>query len=229
MIMPETPKGIVRLLKEYRGLTFDTRKRQLSGKVDIIDKNNPELGVLDSFTLLIKLSDQPTLHFPKVYETEGAIPREDDRHINSDGSMCLAVQPEEVRMCRKGLTLLVFFEEVLIPFLAVQSAINKKLIDGFPQGEYGHGEEGILQFYRQLFGTNDINTIVLGIRKILGKQTDRNGLCFCGSGLKTKYCHNQACLFLKCYPPKYLERDLQSMLNSAHSTTEPPSSPLTES
>ncbi|AEE54547.1 SEC-C metal-binding domain-containing protein [Haliscomenobacter hydrossis] len=213
MIMPETPKEIVRLLKEYRGLTFDARKRQLKGKVDIINKNNPELGALDSFSLLIKLSDQSNLHFPKVYETAGTIPREGDRHINSDGSMCLAVPPEEARICRRGITLLKFFEEVLIPFLAVQSAINKKLITSFPQGEYGHGDEGVLEFYQQLFRTQNMATIVKGINTLVKKQLSRNEPCFCGSNQKAKNCHNQAYIFLKSYPPALLLSDLQ-VINS---------------
>lgn len=201
-------ENIRKLLKVHPGLSFDERDCIITGRIGIVSAKAPELGLLDSFDIEIHLNGwNPFISFPKVFEIKGKIPREPDRHINSDGSFCLAVRPEEFRICLEGIDLLRFIDNIVIPFLAVQSSLSEGFLDGFPQGEFSHGAQGLIEYYEAQLIVKEPMLILSGMNLILKGRLSRNSLCFCGSGNKTKRCHLGILIKLREYPKSFLQQD----------------------
>ncbi|MDR2410815.1 MAG: hypothetical protein LBE13_22260 [Bacteroidales bacterium] len=90
----------------------------LSGEIDIFDKNDTYYS---SYQVKIIIPREYPHEFPSVNETEGRIPRIADRHINDeDGDCCLCVLQEADIRAKRGITILNFIDEYVIPFFANQ-------------------------------------------------------------------------------------------------------------
>lgn len=111
--------------------------------------------------------------FPSVFETGGKIQslayRLDkkliDFHINVDGSCCL----DYYLNISPNLTSVDFILHKVYPFFVWQ-AYYEKFETTPPSGEYSHGKEAFVEFYKDITGL------------------ERNDLCICGSGKKFKKC-----------------------------------------
>ena len=88
-----------------------------------------------------------------------------DFHINRDGSCCLDYHLN----ISNNLTAKEFILNKVYPFFVWQAYYEKFEMPP-PVGEYSHGREAIVEFYK------DITTL------------KRNDLCICGSGKKFKKC-----------------------------------------
>ncbi|MDA9774629.1 hypothetical protein N9B82_06690, partial [Saprospiraceae bacterium] len=83
-------------------------------------------------------------------------------------------------------------------------------LDHFPQGEYSHGGEGVLESYKEYF-KHDIDLEVLGfVRSVLGRSY-RNKLCYCGSGKPIKFCHVERFKNLHHMSRYQLKEDIREM------------------
>ena len=56
---------------------------------------------VDAFKVAIELHPEEGAHRPLVFETGGRVPRSPDRHMNGDGSACIAL-PEDVLLLTHG-------------------------------------------------------------------------------------------------------------------------------
>lgn len=145
-------------------------------------------GEFDRYEVLIKFPVKYPKCFPRVIETSMKIPRIADRHVNSDNTLCLAVEPEEQSITKNGITFLFFIEKVLIPHLARETYRSAKGV--YPEGEYSHGHEGIWEYFESSMNQKDRKKIVSELEEILNNPwPGRNDLCSCGSGKKFKKCH----------------------------------------
>ena len=130
---------------------------------------------------------------PKAKEIGGKIPK--NFHLNNDGTLCLGVPIEVKRKFYKKRSLLGFVEVLLIPFL--YSHRFEEIHREMPYGELPHGIEGILKYYKELFGVDD-DYAVLVFLKILAEDNYRGHLnCPCGSNNKLRNCHGKILLELK--------------------------------
>ena len=89
----------------------------LKGILDIPDDNGNLAG---SFSVEIHPSKNFPFAFPILYEVGGEIPCEADWHKYSDNSCCLTVPAKEKLICRNGITLVWFVQNIAIPYFANQ-------------------------------------------------------------------------------------------------------------
>lgn len=177
---------------EYPGLNLKTDEKSgephLSGTIHLQSENG---SLIDSYTLkIIAIPEYPS-RFPLVFETEGRIPLNIDWHVYpSDGHFCVSSVPEEILICRKGISLHSFIEDHLIPYLFNQKYREE---NGFFLKERPHGMKGNIQFFTEIFKTEDLIKIAKNLNFIKQrKEPKRVNQCFCGSGLKYRKCHREA-------------------------------------
>jgi hypothetical protein len=152
---------------------------------------NKETGVLiESYDLTITLPNGYPYCFPVVEETSRKIPQELDRHVKGDGTLCFANPYDEYSVCRKGITLTWFLDEILNAHLCREYVREKT--GSYPTGERSHGNEGIWESYYEIFGTSDKKEILRQLNLIFNHpKLGRNTLCYCGSEKKYKACHEK--------------------------------------
>lgn len=197
-------KDILTVLENYPLLKWE-KNGHIVGEIEI---KNTTGTVLESFTLdIIIPGDFPNSRLPVVTELSNKLPRNKDAHIYTDGTFCLVTPLQEYLICRKGITFKIFMETILTPFLAAQLAIQCGYLQSFPQGEYSHGNTGILESYRDFFGIEDAILLIEGLNMSVVKN-NRNLRCFCNSGKKLKNCHLIQIELLNRYNTKYLFNDI---------------------
>lgn len=158
----------------------------IKGNISIIDEHGYNWG---TFNIEVTVPKGYPYVFPSLREVGGRISKEDfeKRHINPDGTCCVAVEPVQYIETRKGIRLDRFFHEYVDPFLANQIVFE---LDGEFIHEYAHGNEGIIQYFEKITLTKDKSQILKILRFAMkGKHLGRNHICFCDKGKKYKLCH----------------------------------------
>lgn len=179
-------KQIASFISEY---PFFQKKtiNEVSYLKGILDIPNDEGTVAGSFLVEIHPSNDFPYAFPILYEMGDEIPCEADWHKYSDNSCCLTVPAEEKLMCKNGITLGWFVQNVAIPYFANQ--LYKKQTGHYLQ-EYSHGKDGVWEFYKGLFRSSDRNVWKHCLKNAFGNSKyERNAICYCNSGKKYKKCH----------------------------------------
>ena len=112
-----------------------------------------------------------------------------DRHIMSDGMVCLGIGGELKRKWRPENGLVGFFRDYVTPFLAWQVYYDE-FGHAPPSGQRSHGAKGIMEFYAEDLGLTELSCVP-DFMKLLAKQERPGGhlLCPCGSGKKLRDCH----------------------------------------
>lgn len=173
-------------VKEYPNFQkkTDSDNPYLKGILDIPDDEGIVAG---SFSVEIHPTSDFPYAFPILYEVGGEIPCEADWHKYSDGSCCLTVRAKEKLMCKNGINLVWFVQNIAVPYFANQ--LYKKQTGKYLQ-EYSHGGEGIWEFYAELFHSRDYKVWRRCLENSFGNSKfERNGECYCNSGKKYKKCH----------------------------------------
>ncbi len=164
----------------------------LTGSIVLRDANN---AVYDIYSIKIECIDNYPKSFPYVYETGKRLPHNIDWHVYSDGHFCICTPVEEYIHCAKGITLVNFIKEHLIPYLHNQSFREK---EGYFLNERSHGSEGILESIYALLNVNELNKAYQLLKFIYKNENpSRTSQCFCRSNKKYRYCHRSAYQKLK--------------------------------
>ncbi len=174
--------SIKKILSKYPFLEYNKGKKSFVGYI-YLDED-------DKYHLLIDVSNFPN-NFPKVIELDERIPRKADRHINKDNSLCFTTPiNEEILLKTKVKDLELFFQHILIPFLANNSFYEINKVYKF--GEYSHHPiYSLYETYRDILNIDNFELIATVLKKVAsGKKYRPNELCYCGSGIKIKNCNN---------------------------------------
>ena len=176
------------------------------GEVDVFDKENV---YWDSFLIKITIPIKPYPYFfPNLFITDDRIPKDDDRHINPDSFCCVEVEQKQTLRAKKGITILQFLDEYVIPYFADQLYYEKQ--DDWANGDYQHGIDGKIQYYSELTGTDDLKEILYILKNLERINTiELYKPCFCKSGKKLKYCHKNELKILLNLPNDYLEKEIK--------------------
>lgn len=178
------------------------------GEVDIFDEDNV---YWDSFTIKITtpIKSYPYF-FPALFLENDRIPIEDDRHIDKNLSCCVEVEQKQILRAKKGITILQFLDEYVIPFFANQLYFEKE--NDWANGDYKHQIDGKIQYYRELTGVSNLTDILYILKNIHRiKSLKMYDACFCNSGKKLKYCHKNALKQLLQLPKKQVDLDIQEI------------------
>tara|TARA_R110000868_G_scaffold259520_3_gene517769 strand:+ start:1488 stop:2177 length:690 start_codon:yes stop_codon:yes gene_type:complete len=182
------------------------------GSLNLTDEH----GIIeDTYQIEIKAVQDYPNSFPLIFETGGRIPRNIDWHIfEATGNCCIASEPEEIIICNSGLTLLSFIDNQIKNYFYSQIFRNQ---NGYFLKERSHGDKGWIEFFEEIFMTDNIFNIEFGLNKIVeGKKTNRVSMCFCGSGKKYRKCHKKSYDVLS----KLSKDDIQLFLNALRETSE---------
>lgn len=139
---------------------------------------------------------------PKIWETNGRIPRNSDRHTMADGSLCVELL-EAWWLKSSGVKqdLFRWLDISVKNFLLGQCLVELKKT--WPFGEHDHGAKGILNFYQEYYQCSDRQKI----RNLLKQTWAMAGghiLCGCKSGKKLRCCHFESVLRLRNELPLYV-------------------------
>lgn len=176
-------------------------RKVIKGFIILEDSNQNEI---DRYAITIKEPDNFPFRFPLVYETGGRIPRNIDWHVyETDGHCCIKAFPEEILICKNGISLEKFIEEQLKPYFYNQ--LHRENF-GYYLNERTHGPKGNVEFFEEVFHSKNILLIIAGLEFIrLRHEPNRVQNCFCGSGTKYRKCHRETFRQLSVYSNGELE------------------------
>lgn len=178
------------------------------GNVDVFDEMNV---YWDSFNIkiVINIKKYP-YYFPVVYLEDARIPKNEERHIHSDNSCCVEVEQKQSLRARKGITILQFLDEYVVPYFANQLYFEKEKV--WANGDYQHGFDGKLQDYFEMTGIKnlvELQYLLSNLEKTFNLKMYE--VCFCGSGKKLKYCHKESLKKILSLPKTQIENDLNAI------------------
>ena len=190
---------------EYPGLMLDTYAKNATPSIaGVIQLEDEKGSFIDSYKLkIVTTTDYPN-QFPHVFETGGRIPINIDWHVYpDDGHCCISSIPEEILICKNGISLNSFIENQLKPYLFNQ---KYREVHGFFLKERPHGNKGNIQFFIEVFQTNDLTTIVKWLIFIRQRnEPNRVSKCFCGSNQKYRKCHRETYRILSSFTNQELD------------------------
>lgn len=143
--------------------------------------------IIERFRLEIRVPDTYPRDYPEVRETGGRIPRDRDRHIDSDGKACLFLPEEASIHFPAGSTLRTFLEGPVNSFLVGQ--LHFEEFGTWPFGQWDHGTGGILQFYAEKTSIDDPSVLVKFVECVASAEVKGHWDCPCGSGKRLRNCH----------------------------------------
>ncbi|MCC7515213.1 MAG: SEC-C domain-containing protein [Bacteroidia bacterium] len=177
-------------IRKYPSLQFEMQKGLPIVKGTFIAHDKKSKTEIESYEVLIGFPQKYPYVFPLVIETSKKIPRELDRHVKSDGTLCLGNWQDELSVCKNGITFTYFLDEVLNTHLCREYV--KEKTNKYPTGERSHGMEGIWEGYYEILQTTDKEKVLTELGLILNhKSIGRNAPCYCNSGKKYKACHEK--------------------------------------
>jgi hypothetical protein len=143
--------------------------------------------ILDRFSIEIIIPRNYPDSVPIVRETEGRIPRIADRHMNEKGEACLFLPDQRWEAWPKGSSFLSFLQVPVHNYFLGQCLFEKE--GEWPFGQWGHGIEGILEYYSQIFETKDGDIIINYLDCLSKPKIKGHWDCPCGSGKRLRDCH----------------------------------------
>lgn len=162
--------------------TFGLIPSGVSGRLEVTDPNK---GLSHVFDLIIIWYNSK--RYPLVFETGGYIPKTIDFHVYpAQKNLCIKALPEELWICRNGLSPLTFIEEELKPCLFHH--IFRKEYGHFEQ-ERAHDTRGNIDSLKELVGiSSDAWLVELIERYFRFQYPNPNDICSCRSGRKFFNC-----------------------------------------
>ncbi len=158
----------------------------------------------DRFNIEIEfLSDYPS-SLPVVKEVGGRIPTIPDRHINpADSSACVCI-PDEWCLQRPDKSFSTFLKGPVYNFFLSQKYFETH--GTWPFGERRHGNEGLLDFYKEQFSTEEAYVIKDYLQCLSQKTIKGHWDCPCGSKKRIRDCHKEALYILKNKIPPHVAK-----------------------
>jgi hypothetical protein len=165
--------------------------------------------VEDSYQIELHIPDDYPGSPPVVYETEGKIPAEFG-HFMEAGNFCLGAPVEVRKAFAQHWSLRRFIDEQVIPYLFFYSF--KREHGRLPFDDLYHGLVGLLQYYKEHFGTEFIPTLKL-LKYLADDFAPPLSVCPCESGRRLQECHGPKLDELRPhYPPERFEMELREMI-----------------
>jgi len=200
-------KDLIATLHKYPGLQLISLNK-IQGIYQIKD----DLDVIQGeYSIEITIPSNYPFECPKLYEVSTKIPRNDDRHINKYGLACVEIEQKILLRLKKGLSILNFIEEYVHKYFCWQLRYDAGDFENLK--EWSHNDGGTLEFYMEVFSTEDIYEIVKFLQIIIeGKLPRRNDSCICGKEKNYKRCHMNAVEYIMPLGNTMLFNDSKTLL-----------------
>lgn len=160
---------------------------------------------LDRYSISIVLLPEFPDMLPIVRETGGRIPWHEDRHVERDGRACVMIEEDRWWCFPAGSSILDFISVPVANFFLSQSCFEEHR--EWPLGEWEHGIDGIVQYYRWLIGTESDFTVYRFLCVLAKRDIKLHYECPCGSGKKIKRCCHTKVAGLRRKIPWQLARE----------------------
>jgi hypothetical protein len=185
-IRVDWPEVEPRLAQLFPALHLDKRSGRPVGRGTFtIDEAGREI---DRFLVEIDFGPLALGDLPKVWETEGRIPRTPDRHINTqDGSACVCL-PEDYFLRHPGpFDVVAFLSGPVRDFFVGQAIVERG--GAWPHGEWAHGGAGTEEWAKEFMETFSGAQISAFVNVLAMKDLKGHLACPCGSGRRLRDCH----------------------------------------
>lgn len=181
---------IERGIKKYPSLQFEVQEGFPIVKGTFIAQDKKSKTEIESYDVLIGFPKKYPYAFPLVIETSNKIPRELDRHVKANNTLCFGNWQDEIGVCKNGITFTYFLDEILNTHLCREYV--KEKTKEYPTGERSHDIEGIWEGYYDILKTTDKKEVLNELDLILNhRPLGRNAPCYCNGGKKYKACHEK--------------------------------------
>ena len=141
--------------------------------------------VLDRYLVEILIPPAFPDILPIVREIGGRIPQVADRHVYTNGTLCVMV-PQEWFFYHNR-TILGYLDGPLRNFLIAETHVARGLPRPF--GERSHGVQGLLESYADMVGSTDPMEIIKYLEYLCMDEVKGHWRCPCGSGRRLRNCH----------------------------------------
>lgn len=143
---------------------------------------------IDRFLVEIDFGPLVLGELPKVWETEGRIPRTPDRHVNTqDGSACVCL-PEDYFLRHPGrFDVVTFLEGPVRDFFVGQAIVERG--GSWPYGEWGHGSAGQEEWAKGFIESLPPSQLSAYVSVLAMKDLKGHMDCPCGSRRRLRDCH----------------------------------------
>ncbi len=157
----------------------------LEGDFALKAMTGDDMQVEDSFHMRIVIPPDAPKTLPTVEELGGRIERKLDNHVTNPGLLCLGSPLNLLVIMGEEPTFNTFIEGCLVPYLFATSLRLQGRSD-FVFGELKHGNEGLLQDYKSIFGvTSDRAAIQCLV--LLGKRRRVANKLSCPCGCQKRF------------------------------------------
>ena len=198
--------------QQYPKLTYSESEDGVSNIFGELELNDDEGGLIDSYFIRIQPTPDYPLRFPFVFETKGRIPVNIDWHVFPDGHCCIKAIPEEIIICKHGITLLQFMTKQVVPYFFNQ---KYRELHGYFLNERSHGIKGSIEFFKDAFKTDNLKTIAKSLLFIKNRNEPiRTAKCFCGSEEKYRKCHRETFRLLNLFNDEELNLYIQMVISA---------------
>jgi len=166
-------------------LSIDDSKVILTGMLFLRDLEGKEI---DHYRIRIVFNDNYPEIEPMVYEIGGRIPKIADRHFYpTETNACLFLIDERYKYYTSSTTIVNFIRQIVEPFFLSQT--HYELTGKWLFGDRRHGVFGIIDFYKEILETEDLQVISKFLYALAGDKVKGHWNCFCGSNSKIRHCH----------------------------------------
>jgi hypothetical protein len=189
----------------------------VQGSLAVVD----DLGQLwHKYQIKIRIGAMYPHTIPQVYEVSDFIERDWDSHVSKEGWCCLDI-PHELDLLRtKGIDLIRFYQDKIYPFFANHQ--YRLHSTSYANGEYGHGDKGIFQYYAENFNLlidqRTIEIIKWSLKRVKHGRNDRCPVCY---NPKYKSCCLPVVEKLKRFSNERLTSDLRAFENELQKGVKP--------
>jgi hypothetical protein len=158
--------------------------------------------VYDRYQIEITPDECDERGIPKICEIGGRIPRDIARHIEKDGTACITLPDSFWHEHPGGMSLVEYLDGPVRGYFAAQSLIDLGEPSPWPVGEWAHGANGIVDFYRDKVGTDNGFTILRFLKLLTKKEVKGHVPCPCNNGKKLRACHGTVVRELRARIPR---------------------------
>lgn len=144
-------------------------------------------GLVDAYEVRIEIGEDFPFVPPKVFDVAERLPRNIDRHVYSDGQVCLEVWPIW-RAQNPNPTVQTVLNGPIRNFFLSQAVFESS--GDWPFGHYGHGDLGRREALRYLFRADsaDDNDLLWRMNALVNPPRRQNK-CPCRNGKLYRKCH----------------------------------------
>ncbi len=190
---PELELGIIQ--RDYPNLklrqVFLDNKYIIEGHIGFSTKILDEI-IEDQYEIKLSIPKNYPKEMIQAYEIGHRIKRVDENHINGDGTLCVGRPVEILQKLAPNYYLCDYIDKILIGYLAQYS--YKEKFGFWPYGESAHGTTGIIDYYKDKYGLNNLASILdflKALQESISRRQKGYERCWCGCGKLFKNCRKQ--------------------------------------